>query len=81
MLSLPDYDVNESNPEDNVSTNETGYSIQPMIGAQMFVTRNIFITVSGGYDFEFGSKLTTANNMLRVDWSGLRVNGGVGFSF
>ena len=81
LLSLPDYDVNESNPEDNVSTNETGYSIQPMIGAQMFVTRNIFFIVSGGYDFEFGSKLSTANNMLRVDWSGFTVNGGVGFSF
>ena len=81
LLSLPDYDINESNPEDNVSTKETGYSIQPMIGGQLFVTRNIFLTLSAGYDFEFGSKLSTTNNTLRADWTGIRVNGGIGFSF
>ncbi len=81
LLSLPDYDINESNPEDNVSTNETGYSIQPMIGGQLFATRNIFFILSAGYDFEFGSKLSTTNNLLRADWTGFRVNGGVGFSF
>lgn len=81
LLSLPDYDINESNPEDNVSTKETGYSIQPMIGGQLFVSRNIFFTLSAGYDFEFGSKLSTTNNILRADWTGFRVNGGVGFSF
>ena len=81
LLSLPDYDINESNPEDNVNTNETGYSIQPMIGGQLFATRNIFFVLSAGYDFEFGSKLSTTNNLLRADWTGFRVNGGVGFSF
>ena len=81
LLSLPDYDVHETNPEDNVSTNEIGYSIQPLIGLQLFVTSNIFVSLSGGYDFEFGSKLSTTNNMLRADWSGFRMNGGVGFSF
>lgn len=81
QLTLPDYEVDETNPQDNVSTDETGYSIQPLLGAQLFVTRNLFITVSGGYDFEFGSKLSTTNDMFRVDWSGFRVNGGVGVSF
>ena len=80
LLSLPDYEVHEI-PEDKISTNETGYSIQPLIGGQLFVIRNIFVNVSAGYDFEFGSELSTANNMYRVDWSGFRVNGGVGFSF
>ena len=80
LLSLPEYDVHET-PEDVLSTNETGYSIQPLIGAQLFLTRNIFFNVSAGYDFEFGAKLSTANNLLRVDWTGFSVNGGVGFSF
>ena len=80
LLNLPEYDVHET-PEDVLSTNETGYSIQPLIGAQLFLTRNIFFNVSAGYDFEFGAKLSTANNLLRVDWTGFRANGGVGFSF
>ena len=81
LLSLPDFDINETNPVDNVSTDETGYSIQPMIGGQLFVMRNIFFILSAGYDFEFGSELSTTNNLLRADWTGFRVNGGVGFSF
>lgn len=81
LLDLPDYDVHETNPNDNVSTDETGFSVQPLIAAQLLVTRNIFISCSGGYDFEFGAKLSTINNMLRVDWSGFRANLGIGFMF
>ena len=81
LLSLPEYDISESNDEDPISTDETGYSIQPLIGGQLFVTRNLFLSLSAGYDFEFGSKLSTVENMLRVDWTGLRANAGVGFSF
>lgn len=81
LLELPDYDVHETNPNDNVSTKETGFSIQPLIAAQLLLTRNFFISCSGGYDFEFGAKLSTTNNMLRVDWSGFRGNLGTGFVF
>lgn len=81
LLSLPDYDINEVNPTDEVGTKETGYSIQPMIGAQLSITRNIFAIVSAGYDVEFGAKLSTTNNLYRADWSGIRLNAGVGVSF
>lgn len=81
LLSLPDYDINEVNKNDNISSNETGYSIQPLVGAQLSLTKNIFVSISGGYDIELGSKLSTTNNMLRVDWSGIRLNAGVGASF
>lgn len=81
LLSLPDYDINEVNRNDNISSNETGYSIQPLVGAQLSITKNIFVSISGGYDIELGSKLSTTNNMLRVDWSGIRLNAGVGASF
>lgn len=81
LLDLPDYDVHETNPNDNVSTDETGFSIQPLIAGQLLVTRNIFISCSAGYDFEFGAKLSTINNQLRVDWSGFRGNLGLGFMF
>lgn len=81
LLSLPDYNVQETNPEDNLSTNETGFSIQPLIGGQLFITKNLFTSISLGYDFEFGSKLETTNNVLRADWSGFRMNAGVGYKF
>lgn len=81
LLSLPEYNVHETNPEDNVSTNEIGFSIQPLIGGQLFITNNLFTSISIGYDFEFGSKLETTNNTLRADWSGFRVNAGIGYRF
>ena len=81
LLSLPKYEISESNEEDPISTKEMGYSVQPLIGGQLFLTHNIFFSLSAGYDFEFGSKLSTTNNMLRADWTGLRVNIGVGYSF
>lgn len=81
LLSLPDYNVYETNPEDNVSTNETGFSIQPLIGGQLFITKDLFTSISIGYDFEFGSKLKTTNNILRADWSGFRINAGIGYKF
>lgn len=81
LLSMPDYDINESNTDDVIGTDETGYSVQPLVGGQLFVISNLFVQLSAGYDFEFGAKLSTTNNMLRADWSGLRVNVGVGYSF
>lgn len=81
LLSLPDYDIHETNTEDNISTNESGFSIQPLIGGQLFITNNLFTFANIGYDFEFGSKLETTNNMLRADWSGFRINAGIGYKF
>lgn len=81
LFSFPDYEIHETNTEDDVSTNEIGFSVEPLIGGQLFVTKNIFTSASLGYDFEFGSKLKTFNNMLRADWSGFRINAGIGFKF
>lgn len=66
---------------DNISTNATGLSIQPMFGGRLAVTRNISFSASLGYDFELGSKLPTMNDVYRADWSGFRLNGGVIYSF
>lgn len=80
-LTLPEYNINETNPDDHISTNETGFSIQPLVGAQLFLTKGLFISLSLGYDFEFGAKLGTMNNALRADWSGFRANAGIGYKF
>lgn len=81
LLNLPDYNVTETNTEDNISTNEIGFSVQPLIGGQLFFSKNIFASISIGYDFEFESRLETTNDMLRADWSGFRFNAGVGYRF
>lgn len=80
-LQLPDFGVYEDNPQNKVNTNETGFSIQPLVGAQYFLTNNIFTTASVGYDIEFGTKLKVMDNKLKADWSGLRVDIGVGYKF
>lgn len=79
-LDIYDPKVHQTAP-DNVSTNETGLSLQPLVGSKLSLTRTISFFVSLGYDFEFGSKLATTNDMYRADWSGFRLNGGTTFSF
>lgn len=79
-LVLPKFDVNEKAP-DNLSTNETGYSLQPILGCRLAVSPQISFFISAGYDFEFGTKLSTTNDYYRADWSGLRFNGGLTWLF
>lgn len=81
LLDLPDYDVHETNPNNHIGTKEKGFSIHPLIGTQLQLSQNIFISCNGGYDFEFGAKLSTTKDQLRVDWSGFRANLGLGFIF
>lgn len=59
--------------------NVTGFTIQPLAGVRFKLYNHILLTVSTGYDFEFGCKLPSSN--FRIDWSGFRLNGGVGYSF
>lgn len=56
----------------------TGFTIQPLVGVRFKLYNHILLTISTGYDFEFGCKLP---NETRIDWSGFRLNGGVGYSF
>lgn len=71
----PDIHQNET---ENVLSDEFGFSIQPMIGARLTLFRHFFVLAGAGYDFEFGAKLGPSH---RVDWSGFRLNGGIGVSF
>lgn len=55
--------------------NTTGFSILPQIGANLNLPYGIGIHIAGGYDFEIGAKIKD----YKVDWSGLRLNGGVSY--
>ena len=56
-------------------------SVLPALGSKLFLTRKLALTANIGYDIEFGSKLSTTSNTLRVDWSGIRLNGGATIMF
>lgn len=69
--------LNEKDKE-NLISSKFGFSIQPMIGCRLTLLNHLLIQMSAGYDLEFGAKISPE---YRVDWSGFRLNGGVGFIF
>jgi hypothetical protein len=79
-INLHESDVHEEAP-DNLSTNESGYSLQPLLGCRLAVSRQLAFFTSAGYDFEFGAKLSTTNDYYRADWSGIRANAGLTWLF
>lgn len=70
-------DMLKESPDSNIDFKGNGFTIQPQIGGKLYFTRNLAVVVTGGYDFEFGGKLSKFSTSPRLDWSGLRVNGGV----
>ena len=79
-INLPESDVHEE-ASDNLSTDESGYSLQPLLGCRLAVARQLAFFISAGYDFEFGAKLSTTNDYYRADWSGFRANAGLSWLF
>lgn len=79
-VDLPDSGVHEEG-DDPLSTDEFGYSVQPLLGCRLAVSPQLAFFVSAGYDFEFGAKLSTTNDYVRADWSGFRTNAGVSWIF
>lgn len=80
IFSKLDYEglMGEEHIKDNLSSNMTGFTILPQVGANLRLPYGIGIHLTGGYDFEFGSKTVTKE---RANWSGIRLNGGVSYSF
>lgn len=82
MAALDLYEQNvHQKADDNISTNATGFTVQPLLGSRLSLTRNFSLFASLGYDFEMGAGLSTTNDVYRADWSGFRLNGGATYSF
>ncbi|PXV66933.1 outer membrane protein with beta-barrel domain [Dysgonomonas alginatilytica] len=64
--------------EDN-SYNNTSVSLLPQLGVKYNFTSHIGLFVSTGYEINFSSKISEIES--EIDWSGLRVNGGISYSF
>lgn len=67
--------------------NTISYTVMPQIGAKLNITPNIGFLVGIGYDFHFEGNVYKQSNFYghnikkRVDWSGIRLNAGVAYTF
>jgi hypothetical protein len=64
--------------EEVENINKTAFSVQPLVGARAELHNHFLFTLSAGYDFVFKGKM---NNGARFNWSGFRVNAGIGYMF
>lgn len=63
---------------EEINQKKTGYSVQPLTGVRFKLYNHFLLTAGAGYDFEFGASL---GNGYRMDFSGFRINAGVGYMF
>lgn len=61
--------------------NENAYALLFQLGGRYYITSNLSLDIAAGYDFSFGGKYEKLNGSPRSDWSGIRLTGGIGFSF
>lgn len=75
----------EISPENNIlelednSYNSTSVSLLPQLGAKYNFTSHIGLFISAGYEINISSKISEIES--KIDWSGLRINGGISYSF
>jgi len=65
-------------PEDN-NYNSVSVSLLPQLGIRHNFTSRIGASISAGYEIDFSSEISEIESKL--DWSGLRANGGISYSF
>lgn len=58
--------------------NEIIFYLEPRIGTRLSITNKMYFMLGCGYDFSFGKEFGAS---LGIDWTGLRLNGGIGYSF
>ncbi len=61
--------------------NENAYSLLFQIGGKYYISKMISLDLSAGYDLSFGGGYEELIGSPRPDWSGLRLSGGLGFTF
>ena len=62
---------------EDIVKGDVGYSIQPMFGCRLTFLNHYAVNMNAGYDISFKSNV----GMHRIDWSGFRINTGIGYVF
>ncbi|MDD4777994.1 MAG: hypothetical protein PHV53_06860 [Fermentimonas sp.] len=76
---LTDVDISEVMEEADYNMN--AYSVLLQLGGKYYINRVISLDLSGGYEISSRGQNDRLIGSPRPDWSGLRLTGGVGFSF
>ena len=74
-------DLEEQQTIEDFDFNKTAFSLLPQLGGKYYLTNNISFDISAGYELSFGGEYSDLNNSPRPDWSGFRINGGIGLTF
>lgn len=61
-----------------LNSNMVGFSVLPQLGVNLNLPYGIGVHLSGGYDVDMGASLK-GNKDVKVDWSGLRISGGISY--
>lgn len=72
---------NIPNTIEDFSFNSTAFAVLPQLGGKYYITKHISFDISVGYEFSFGGKYDDLSNSPRPNWSGIRLNGGIGYKF
>lgn len=64
----------------DANTSKVSISILPFVGTRLNFTESIGVQIAVGYDLSFGSKLDDVHQ-TKIDWSGVRVKGGIYYIF
>lgn len=62
------------------NTSKVSISVLPFVGTRLNLTESIGVQIAAGYDLNMGGKLDDTFQ-TRVDWSGVRVKGGIFYIF
>lgn len=65
--------------EKSASYNNTSLCLLPQVGVKYSLFSHVGLSLSVGYEINFGSKIPDIER--KVDWSGVRFNGGIGYNF
>ncbi len=74
-------DIGEQYSLEDFDFNATAFSVLPQLGGKYYLTNNISFDISMGYELSFGGKYDDLKDSPRPDWSGFRLNGGIGLTF
>ena len=72
---------NEPIESDDVTVDKVGFACLPQVGVRYNILPYLGFQVMAGYELSFSPKVSELAESPKIDWSGVRVSGGVYVSF